>query len=82
MNEQAKFIQQIKSERDYWLELSQKTTVVIVDGVIFSLLVMIDGDSATNDFHRLKIIDTHNGKRLDCGYLHELFCAALKGDKQ
>lgn len=82
MNEQAKFIQQIKSDIDYWLKQSDKATEEIVYGIIFSLLVMIDGDSATNDFHRLKIIDTHNGKRIDCGYLHELFCAALKGDKQ
>ena len=82
MNEQEKFIQQIKSDRDYWLEQTDKTTEEVVDGVIFSLLVMIDGDSSTNNFHRREITDTHNGKRLDCGYLHELFCAALKGDKQ
>lgn len=73
MNEQEKFITQIKSDRDYWLEQKDKTTEEIVDGVLFSLLVMIDGDSATNDFHRLKIIDTGNGKRIDCGYLHELY---------
>lgn len=73
MNEHEKFIQQIKSIRDYWLKQSNKTTEEVVDGVIFSLLVMIDGDSAINDFHSLKVIDTHDGKRLDCGYLHELF---------
>ena len=73
MNEHEKFIQQIKSIRDYWMKQSNKTTEEVVDGVIFSLLVMIDGDSAINDFHSLKVIDTHDGKRLDCGYLHELF---------
>lgn len=74
MKEQEEFIAQIKSDRSYWLEQKkEKTTEEIVDGVLFSLLVMIDGDSATNDFHRLKIIDTHTGKRLDCGYLHELY---------
>lgn len=73
MNEQEKFIAQIKSDRDYWLEQEGKTTKEIIDGVLFSLLVMIDGDSATNDFHRIKVIDTENGKRIDCGYLHELY---------
>lgn len=73
MNEQEKFIQQIRSDRDYWLEQTNRTTEEIVDGVLFSLLVMIDGDSSTNDFHSLKIIDTHTGKRIDCGYLHELY---------
>lgn len=73
MNEQEKFIAQIKSDRDYWLEQKGKTVEEVVDGVLFSLLVMIDGDSATNDFHSLKIIDTHTGSRIDCGYLHELY---------
>ena len=81
MNEHEKFIQQIKSDRDYWLRQPGKTTEEVVDGVIFSLLVMIDGDSSTNDFHRLKITDTYSGKQIDCGYLHELFCAALKRDR-
>lgn len=78
MTEQEKFIQQIKSNIDYWLNQSGKTTEEIVNGVVFSILVMIDGDSAINDFHRLKIIDTHNGNRIDCGYLHELFFSITK----
>lgn len=82
MTDQEKFIQQIKSYRDYWLALENKTTKEILDGAIFSLLVMIDGDSSANDFHPLKIIDTETGKRLDCGYLHDLFCQALRTDRQ
>ena len=57
---------------DYKNEKSKRD---VVDGVLFSVLVMIDGDSGVNDFHRLKIVDTHNGGRIDCGYLHELYAA-------
>lgn len=34
---------------------------------------MIDGDSSTNDFHALQITDSETKKRIDCGYLHELY---------
>ena len=39
--QQEKFIQALKTIRDYWLSLSGKTTEEIVDGVLFSTLVMI-----------------------------------------
>lgn len=73
MLEQKKFIQALREIKDYWLSVPNKTTEEIVDGVLFSTLVMIDGDSSTNDFHALEITDTHTGKRIDCGYLHELY---------
>lgn len=74
MSKQEEFIKQIKGIKNYWLSLSNKTTEEVVDGVLFSLLVMIDGDSGMNDFHPLKIVDTTDGKRIDCGYLHEVYC--------
>ena len=74
MNKQKEFIEQIKILKNYWLSLPNKTTEEVVDGVLFSLLVMIDGDSGTNDCHRLEIIDTTDGKHIDCGYLHEVYC--------
>ena len=73
MNKQEQFIEQIKDIKNYWLSLPGKTTEEVVDGVLFSLLVMIDGDSGINDFHPLKIIDMHDKKRIDCGYLHEFY---------
>lgn len=82
MTEQEKFIQQIKGIRDYWLELPGKTTEDVVDGAIFSLLVMVDGCNGMNDFHSLKIIDAQTRKRLDNGCLHDMFCAALRADRQ
>lgn len=73
-NEQRKkFIQALKSIKNYWLSLPDKTTEEIVDGVLFSTLVMIDGDSSTNDFHSFSIIDRETNTRIDCGYLHDLY---------
>lgn len=71
--QQEKFIQALKTIRDYWLSLSGKTTEEIVDGVLFSTLVMIDGDSSANDFHALTIIDRETNERIDCGHLHALY---------
>ena len=38
--QQEKFIQGIKTIRDYWLSLPDKTAEEIVDGVLFSTFVM------------------------------------------
>lgn len=73
MNKQEQFSNRLKDIKNYWLALPNKTTEEVVDGVLFSLLVMIDGDSGMNDFHALKIIDTVDGQHIDCGYLHEFY---------
>ena len=73
MTKQKQFINQIKDIKNYWLRQSTRTTEEIVDGVLFSLLVMIDGDSGMNDFHALQVIDTEDGQQIDCGYLHEFY---------
>ena len=73
MTKQEQFIKQLKDIKNYWLRQSTRTTEEIVDGVLFSLLVMIDGDSGMNDFHPLEIIDTVDGQQIDCGYLHEYY---------
>lgn len=73
MSKQEQFVNQIKNIKNYWLSVPNQTTEEVVDGVLFSLLVMIDGDSGMNDFHSLKIIDTEDGQRIDCGYLHEYY---------
>ncbi len=73
MSEQEKFIQALREIKNYWLSVPDKTTEEIVDGVLFSTLVMIDGDSGTNDFHALELTDSETGERIDCGYLHELY---------
>ena len=75
MTKQEQFINQIKDIKNYWLRQSTRTTEEIVDGILFSLLVMIDGDSGMNDFHALQIIDTEDGQQIDCGYLHEFYHA-------
>ena len=73
MSKQEQFINQIKDIKNYRLSLPNKTTEEVVDGVLFSLLVMIDGDSGMNDFHALEIIDTTNNEPISCGYLHEFY---------
>lgn len=73
MIEQEKFIQALKEIKKYWLAVPNETTDRIVDGVLFSVLVMIDGDSSVNDFHALQIADSETGTRIDCGYLHDLY---------
>ena len=73
MNKQEQFIEQIKDIKNYWLSLPGKTTEEVVDGVLFSLLVMIDGDSSANNFCALEIIDLEDEQHIDCGYLHEFY---------
>ena len=73
MTKQEQFIKQIKDIKNYWLRQPNLTTEDIVDGVLFSLLVMIDGDSGMNDFHALEIIDTEDDESISCGYLHEFY---------
>ncbi len=71
--QQEKFIKSLKTIKNYWLSLPNKTIEEIVDGVLFSTLVMIDGDSSVNDFHALTIIDGETMEQIDCGYLHDLY---------
>ena len=73
MTKQEQFINQIKNIKNYWLSLPDKTAEEVVDGVLFSLLVMIDGDSGMNDFHALALIDTEDDESISCGYLHEIY---------
>lgn len=73
MSKQEQFIEQIKNIKNYWLSMPDKTTEEVIDGVLFSLLVMIDGDSGINDFRALEIIDTEDDEFISCGYLHEFY---------
>lgn len=62
--------------KDYWLSLN-KNTEETLDGFIFSLFSMIDGESGSNDFHHLIIKDKGTILNND-NYLHELwvsYCA-------
>lgn len=73
MSPQEKFVNNLKTIKDYWISLPDKTSEEVADGIIFSILVMIDGDSGTNDFHSLEIKDEESKERIDCGYLHEIY---------
>ena len=52
-----------------------------VEGAIFSLLVMLDGDSAINDFHSYQITNEITGENINCGNLHDLFYQIKKKSK-
>jgi hypothetical protein len=73
MSKQEQFIDQLKDIKNYWLRQPGLSTEETVDGVLFSLLVMIDGDSSANDFRALEIIDTEDDESISCGYLHEYY---------
>lgn len=73
MTKQEQFIEQLKNIKNYWLRQPNLTAEETVDGVLFSLLVMIDGESSANDFRALEIIDTEDDESISCGYLHEFY---------
>lgn len=80
MSAQEKFVNSLKTIKGYWTSLPNKSSEEVADGIIFSILVMIDGDSGSNDFHSLEIKDSQTQERIDCGYLHEIYCDEVKSD--
>ena len=66
--------------RDYWLSLN-KNTEETLDGFIFSLFSMIDGESSSNDFHHLIIKDKGTILNND-NYLHELWVGYCEEEKK
>lgn len=67
------FIDQIKVYVRYWEKLSDQTSSEKLEGLAFSILVMLDGESSLPPF-AVRPID-ENGKEGDDigGALHELF---------
>ena len=66
MNKKRKeFLECLLDECEYWKDKPDS-----VYGVVFSILVMIDGHSSVNDFKSIEIKGITNS-----GYLHEDFCA-------
>ena len=76
MKEAKNFIEQVLDTRDYWLE-QEKGTKETLDGFIFSLLSMIDGESGINDCHSIELKDEKTGVVINKGiYLHEVLVAS------
>jgi len=74
MEKDKQFIENILTIRDYWLKAGKGDAKETVDGFIHSLLVMFDGDSGTNDFHFIQLVDVAEMETInDCYPLHELF---------
>lgn len=90
MNKYCKeFLESITSYRDYWLNLDDEVieksckftgenpTEYRMNGLIFSLLVMIDGDSSLNNFKHYNL--KYGGKTINKDiYLHENIFKFLK----
>lgn len=78
MKKEKQFIYNILALRDYWLKEERAiTTKDKLDGFIFSLLAMLDGESGLNDFHYIKLYDAQTKKYINDGniFLHETLCA-------
>jgi len=76
------FVENLKETGEYWLNYENKGKEKVLNGALFSTLVLIDGDSGANDFHTLSLIDTKLGKEVTCGYLHEYLSPDLAGQNQ
>ena len=90
MNKYCKeFLESIASYRDYWLNLddevveksckftNENSLEYRMNGLIFSLLVMIDGDSSVNNFKHYNL--KYGGKTINKDiYLHENIFKFLK----
>lgn len=73
MEGESLFVENLKEIKDYWLNVPDATPEKVADGMLFSILVYLDGDNSLNDFHSFEIIDDHTGEEISCGYLHELY---------
>ena len=76
MEKANEFIEQLIELKKYWVNQHPTNSEEVVDGFIFSFLVMCDGDSGMNDFHPLTIFDTIDEQPMDDGMpLHEQYSA-------
>lgn len=94
MNKYCKeFLESVAQYRDYWLGLDEETVKKSceftgdspeeyrMNGLIFSIMVLIDGDSSVNDFKHYEI--KYGVTSLNKGvYLHENIHKFLKGDDE
>ena len=70
--EAKEFIEQINTIKDYWLE-QEKDKKDTLEGFVFSLLSMIDGECGINDCHGIELKDEQTGAVINKGiYLHEV----------
>ena len=71
------FLEQLIMLRDYWLSLN-KSNEDTLDGFIFSLCAMFDGESGMNDFKHITL--TTHGHKVSINeddYLHEQYFNVL-----
>lgn len=77
-NDAKKFLEQLIQIRDYWLA-NGKSTEDVLDGFIFSLCAMFDGESGINDFNRVMLSNNYSNFKLnEKDWLHEHYYSVLK----
>lgn len=79
----VEFIEQLCHLKNYWLN-TQNSEEDKLNGFVFSLLTMIDGDSGMNNFHHLKLFDNNSQQFINGGnvWLHEMFYSIERAVKE
>lgn len=69
------FLYAIKKQCKYWSSLTDQTPLQVAEGVAFSILVMIDGESPHAGPFALRQVDEDGKEGNDiAGHLHDEFC--------
>jgi hypothetical protein len=69
------FVEQIGDILDYWHDLPGKTVRERMEGAVFSILVILDGENGTLPPYVVRPLDENGNEGEDiAGCLHELFC--------
>lgn len=89
MKTSKEFVKNLIKIKKYWLDTFNKnkdynyalSVEEVADGIIFSILTMIDGQSSINDYQYLTIIDERVREEITSTKLHELYCNLDKESK-
>lgn len=72
MSPEREFVEQLKDIRDFWVK-EGNTKEDVADGIMRSILSMIDGDIGINNYHKLGVIDYTEGKLINGGDLLSIY---------
>lgn len=77
--EEEDFLNHLKSMLHYWENLENKTLRERMEGVVFSVLVAIDGEASDTGPYSLRAVDENGNEGDDiAGGLHGSFLAKMK----
>lgn len=68
------FVNCVRAIKDYWLA-QNKSKGETAEGICFSILTLIDGESGRNDFQQI-LLTTRGSKNFNKDdFLHEIYCS-------